>query len=158
MNSLLIELFTAVLATITAPIILGVVTFGFVFSKTFVQTFVTNPFEFSTVVIKQYISTVTKMYAPLTVIWGVVSIILTIAWPNPGQQIVSSFLAGVLLTVVIAWGVLTRYPHKVRSYASKETGFYPNSVRQRIVLHSIIVIHLLVLVGIFFSVLSLTQL
>lgn len=158
MNSLHIELFMALLASVIAPLLLGIVTFGVVFSKTFVQTFITNPFEFSTAVIKQYVITVTKIYIPLTLIWGFVSIILTLAWPNPPQQIVSSFLAGVLLTVIIEWGVLTRYPHKVRKYASRETGFYPDSLRQKVILHSIVVFQLLTLVGIFFGVLSLTQL
>lgn len=158
MNQITLEITIALLAAVLAPLFTIVTTLGFLFSKTYIQTFIRNPFEFTTQTVKQYSLFLIQIYSPLTLLWGGSLAILTATFAVDSlstQAITAPIVAGILFTAV-AYGILmTKYPVKIRQFFSNETEFYTRTLDQKIILYGLIWTQLIMLVLVFFSLLVL---
>lgn len=139
-------------ALILAPILTSIVTTPFLFSKTFVRLFITDPFEFSKQTALLYVKRTIVIFLSLTIIWSGSIYLATILATEATNQLSQNLLGLFVIVSSLYIILISTQPTLIRDRFGIDTEFFPDERKHTIILIGVTAIQILVLFFIFASI------
>lgn len=149
MYKMINESIKLLLALVLAPVITSIVTAPFLFSKTFVQLYIRDPYEFSRKTAFLYFKRTSIVFLSLTIIWSGGVYLATILATEVTQQLSQNLLGFFILVSVLYVLLFSTRANVLRDKMGIQTEFFPDERKHTIILTGITSIQILILFFVF---------
>jgi hypothetical protein len=143
------ETIKLLITLIITPLLTSILTLPTLFSTTYIQVFITNPFEFSLQTAKKYIQQKTLHLVPITLLIAIVFTTTTQIATEPTTRTIQTVLAILFLIATIHITLFSSFPKQITQKIGSTTDYYPTERKHTIILTILQIIHILIFSTVF---------
>jgi len=146
------EIIKLLLTAVLTPILTTILTLPTLFSKTYIQTFITNPFSFSKSTTLEYTKHFLLISGVISMIWTIIVALATLVVTEATQQLSQSLLSLLLIIAATYVILISTKTTTIQSKLLNDTEFSPSKRKHTVILFTLTSIHMIVFTISFFLV------